>query len=385
MFSAKMAARAVVVLLLLLCIGFFAFRIRREMVDFQVNDKAGARLMWGESLYRAEDGHYQFKYPPFAAMIYVPLAALPLQAAKAVWFAIILAASAGALYLSFRLSRDRRKTASWLAWVPLLVLGRYFLRELQLGQINALITFLLLVMTSLLVTAEEKVAPWGEREAGLLWGFSTALKPYALIFLPYFLLKRKWRTLAWGLAALAAAFILPAAFYGFRGNLAVNAEWVRSLSESTPHLLASQDNVSLMALIIKWTGRPELGWPLWAGGLAVLALLMVFLVRRGRRLENPVALECGTLLLLIPLISPLGWDYTFLSAVLAVAIISRYFADYAIGGRIVLGAVFLLIPLSLYDLMGRPLYARFMSLSVITVCFITLLFYALFLRTRSLR
>jgi len=381
-----MNKRAAAMAVLLAAIGLVLFFVRAhdKMADFEVNAKAGLRLGWGETLYRVEDGHYQFKYPPFAAIIYLPLSGLTPAAAKAVWYIILLLAWAAVIFLTDKLVAGGRQTPAWLAWIPLAVLGRYFLRELELGQINLLITLILLAMTSLLVRAEKRSAPRAETAAGFLWGLSVALKPYALIFLPYFILKKKFRPLGAGLSFLAAAFVLPSAFYGFSGNWTVHREWVRSLSQSTPHLLASQDNASLLALFNKWTGLPDLSFTLWALSLAVLAGLVFLVVRKGRTLDDPIPLDSGLLLLLIPLISPLGWDYTFLSSVLAVRLIGQRFFDFRLPGRLVLALPCLVIPLSLYDLMGRPLYARFMSLSIITLCFLVLAGYAAALRFKKL-
>ncbi|MCJ7612933.1 MAG: hypothetical protein MUP19_11800, partial [Candidatus Aminicenantes bacterium] len=103
-----------------------------------------------------------------------------------------------------------------------------------------------------------------------------------------------------------------------------------------------------------------------------------------RTLENPIPLDCGLLLLLIPLISPLGWDYTFLSSVLALSLISKHYFDYSVPARIVLTLLCLVIPLSLYDLFGRHFYARFMSLSIITLCFVILAGMSVALRHKRL-
>jgi alpha-1,2-mannosyltransferase len=381
----KISTKIVASGLVLVSFCLFFGRSRTKMADFAVNYRAGVRLSWGESLYRAEDGHYQFKYPPFAALIYLPLAALPMPVAKAVWFTLILAASIGCFYFASELARDKVAPPGWLFWLPLLVLGRYFLREFELGQINALITFLLLGMTVRLALGENRVTPWAEAGAGILWGFSVALKPYALVFLPYFILKRKARALGAGAAALALAFVMPALFYGFPGNWMVHKEWIRSLSKSTPHLLTSQDNISLLAMFSKWTGRPSLAFDFWAISLVLLAASMFFVVQMGRNLEKPVVLECGLLLLLIPLISPLGWDYTLLSSVLAVTLVCRSLNEYGLGARILLVGILLIVPLSLYDLLGRRFYARFMSLSVITLCFLAVAGYGMFLRRKGLR
>jgi alpha-1,2-mannosyltransferase len=380
----KKRAALLLSLVLLAFLALFVIRINKEMVDFQVNRTAGARLSWGESLYRTEDGHYQFKYPPFASMLYLPLALLPLPAAKAVWFALVLLASGGAFYLSFRLASDKRKGADWLAALPLLILGRYFLREIQLGQINALLTCLLLIMTGLLVSAEKKRAPRSETWAGLFWGLAVALKPYALIFLPYLVLKRKARALVSGAVFLVLAFLMPSFYYGLAGNVTVHKEWIKTLSQSTPQLLTSQDNASLLAMFAKWTGRPHLSVQLWAVCLVLLAGFLFTIIRKGRTQENPVPLDCGLLLLFIPLISPLGWDYTFLSSVLAVGLIARHYFDFPVAGRVFLSVVSLIIPLSLYDVLGRRVYAQLMSLSAITVCFLVLAGYAAALRIKDL-
>jgi len=65
-------AAALMILALLASAGMFLVRVQREMVDFQVNYEAGQRIRGGETLYRIEDGHYQFKYPPFSSFLIRP-------------------------------------------------------------------------------------------------------------------------------------------------------------------------------------------------------------------------------------------------------------------------------------------------------------------------
>ena len=78
------------------------------------------------------------------------------------------------------------------------------------------------------------------------------------------------------------------------------------------------------------------------------------------------------MLLLIPLVSPLGWDYTFLSSLPAIAFIVAQWGDLPRFVRVVLTVDFGVIALSLYDVLGRSLYASFMAWSVPTVCFLGL-------------
>lgn len=351
------------------------------MVDFEVNFTAGKRLLRGETLYRVADGHFQFKYPPFAAALYLPLSLLPLSVAKRFWFLLSLGATASIFLLAYRLLGP----PLGVRVVAPLVLARYFLRELELGQINALMTGGLMLMTWLLLKKEPDAArPADERKAGALWGLACALKPYALIFLPYFGLKKRLRTLCAGGIVLAATFLLPATYYGWRGNLVVHREWILSLRRSTPPLLASQDNVSLLGLFSKWTGQTGLSNLLYGIALGLLAAFFLVLVLRGTAVKQAGRLEACLLLALIPLVSPLGWDYTFLAASPALVLILSHWNRYPPAARWLLAFDLGVISLSLYDILGRSLYAKFMSLSVITLCFSLFLFYLGSLRLRRL-
>ena len=369
---------------ILVSLSLFFLKVKDEMVDFEVNYTAGQRLNRGETLYRIEDEHYQFKYSPFSAILYLPLSILPLPAAKGIWFFLIIASVAVLVYLSRRLLQIRDKP--WLTLLALLILARYFLRELQLGQINALIAMLLIFMVWLMIQEDDssralKATSW----TGLLWGLAVALKPYALIFFPYFILKRKWDLLIWGWTFLILSLFIPSIFYGLKGNIRVLQEWVTSLSRSTPHLLDSQDNISLLGCLMKWTGNRTVSISVFIAVVLGLAALLLSLVLKGRgRREAPV-LDGALLFILIPLLSPLGWDYTLLISFLGVMIVLHHLDDFSpfLRGLLILNLA--VIALSLYDLLGKEAYARFMSWSVITVNFFLLLAYLTVLRFKSIR
>jgi hypothetical protein len=364
--------------------GAFLLRVKDDMVDFAVNYNAAQRLRLGETLYRTSDGHYQFKYMPFSAFLYLPLTLVPLDAAKGVWYAVVVVSTVLVFFLTVRLLRPVRKRALFISLAAAVVLGRYFLREIDLGQINALITALLLVMILHYDSWLDRAGPSREeRAAGWSWGLATALKPYALIYLPYFVLKGRWLAVACGLAVLGLAVLSPALFYGLPGNFTVLGEWRSTLSASTPRLFSAQDNVSIMGFLTKWTGRQQISFLLYAVVLAALAALVLILIYRGRKTSRPQILEGFLLLALIPLISPLGWDYTMLSSAPAVMLILSHLDKYSRPARMILYVVFAVIALSLFDLTGRAFFERFMSLSVITICFMTLIGYVAFLRIKG--
>ena len=373
----------------LICLAFvlflllFVLKVKNEMVDFEVNYEAANRLRWGETLYRAADEHYQFKYMPFSSFLYLPLTLLPLPLAKTCWFFCIAAAMFLLVYLSNKIAGI--DPSFWpMVFLPVLILGKYLLRELQLGQINSIVTVILLLMTMDLTKKKEagplRKAIW----PGISWGLATALKPYAFIFFPYFVIKKKWLSLVTGFGFLFLAFLAPSLFYGLEGNIIVHQEWYSTLSKSTPNLLQTQDNVSLVAFFSKWTDNPDLSLVLTGVVIGFLSCLLFFLIHRGKGLQQGAILECSTLLICIPLVSPLGWDYTFLMSILGLTIILKYFSLYPLFWRYVLVFNLCIISLSLYDLMGRKVYSVFMSWSVLTISFLILLGYLSYLRVKKI-
>lgn len=374
-------------LLLLGSIGLLAALFwlggRTAMADFEVNYKAGGRLLAGETLYRTADEHWQFKYSPFSALVYLPLFLLPLPAAKAIWFFLVAAAIVVIVLLSRRILSPAGPPRGLEVGLAAAVLAKFFLRELQLGQINAIITALLLLMALELQPRPEGGSAGPDVRAGVFWGLATALKPYAVIFLPYLILKGKLRPLFTGLAVVGISLAVPAAFYGFPGLGTVLREWIETLSHSTRSLFATQDNVSLMGLLAKWTGDVPLSAALFAVSIGILALLTLAVVIKGKTVSEPVPLETGLLLLFIPLLSPLGWDYTFLSAFLAVLIVFRHWDRFPAPWRAGLAVNAVMIGLALYDLLGRKLYAGFMDLSIPTLNFLVIAAALFYLRAKK--
>ena len=117
----------------------------------------------------------------------------------------------------------------------------------------------------------------------------------------------------------------------------------------------------------------------------MLALLCVaaavFLMRGGVAVPEP--LEVGLLLTMMPLISPQGWDYTLLVGTPAVMVLVNYEdllpAPLRIGAIVAMAAV----GLSIYDVMGRPLYVAFMRQSGITLAFFVIIGALVGLRRRG--
>jgi hypothetical protein len=166
---------------------------------------------------------------------------------------------------------------------------------------------------------------------------------------------------------VATGLLLPAVIYGWSGNLDLLASWYVTVTGTTGSNLLNNDNVSFAAMWAKWIG-PGTTAAVLAAATATLALVLVALVwRRRRALAEPEYLEWALLMLLIPLISPQGWDYVLLLGTPAVVCLVDRWRLVSLEWKIFFGAALALLGLTIFDLMGRARYDRFMAWSLISV------------------
>jgi hypothetical protein len=166
---------------------------------------------------------------------------------------------------------------------------------------------------------------------------------------------------------LAAGLLLPAAVYGWHGNLALLDAWYRTVTGTTTGNLLGADNVSLAAMWAKWLGIGTAATALATITTgAALGLVATVWVRR-RQVAEPDYLEYALLMLLVPLVSPQGWDYVLLLGTPAVIVLLDRWSEVGVEWRTATGVSLALMGLTLFDVMGRALYGRFMALSVVTV------------------
>ena len=349
------------VALAIVAVLIFDVRVGRDMVDFGVYRVAAGRALASEPLYREQDGHYKFRYLPAFAIVMAPFAGLEPQTAKALWFAMSVGLLAAFVRWSVYALPDRRRSERALMVLAVVLMAKFYGHELTLGQSNIL-------LGTVLVTALLAVEAGRSLVAGALFGLAVFVKPYAIILLP-------WVAFSCGLAAalvsggvVLAGLLLPVATYGWTGNLDLLSAWYRTVTGSTASTLVGGDNISLAGMWGKWLGAGAPATILaTVSGLAMLGLVVAIWFRR-RAVAAPDYLEVALLMLLVPLLSPQGWDYVLLLATPAVVCLVDRWGDLGPAWRGLVAATLAAMGLTLYDVMGRSLYARFMELSFVSVC-----------------
>jgi len=370
------AVRAAILLVVVATLAIlYIKKVERRMPDYEVYRQAAARASHAEPLYRPEDGHYQFKYLPAFAVATLPVGLGPERLVRACWFAGTLLLLALLLRTTFDVLPDRRRTRAALIGATFVLMAKFYAHEIELGQVNIL-------MAALVVLAVAQMRAGREMTAGLLIAAAVVVKPYAVLLLPYLAARRRFGSFAGAALGLAIALLLPVVVYGFSGNLALLGDWWRTVTETTAPNLMDFNNVSAASVFARWLG-PGPTASLLAAGLVLVLLVVagaVFLMRG--RVAVPEPLEVGLLLTLMPLISPQGWDYVFLLSTLAVMLLVNYGRELPRPLRIVTTIALCLIGFSIWDVIGRPAYHRFMQLSMITICYLVVIGALVVLRQR---
>jgi hypothetical protein len=348
-----------VVLVVVSAYGLVRFQ-RAELVDFVVPRRAAARYLAHEPLYRPDDGHYQYKYLPAFAQFMVPFTWMPKEVAEATWFALTAAMAFAFVRLSLLALPDRRLSSQVLVWLTVLLTGKFFVKELAFGQFN-------LPVGLLLIGAVIAAQHGRGLTAGAAIAAGVFVKPYALVQVPWLARTFGWRPFVPFTLVMAAGIFLPAVTYGWDGNLTLLHEWYRTVTETTGPNLLGHDNISFASMWAKWIGPGPLAGTLALGSAVTAMAAGGAVMLRRRQVAEPNYLEAAYFCVLIPLLSPQGWDYVLLLGLPAYMCLVDRWRDLSAGWRAVALLGFLLTSFMIFDLLRRTLYIWLVEVGASTV------------------
>jgi hypothetical protein len=288
------------------------FAVTYNALDFRIYMWGGHAVLHDSHLYLALAYGHWFTYSPFAAMVFVPVAALPLAVARVLWDLVSVAALASSCVLILKLAgRPPSRLMAAGAVAAAMALDPVW-ETLFLGQINLILLALILTDIWLVSRGSAGLA------VGAGVGLAAAIKLTPAIFIVFFLLAGRTRA-----AAVAAGTFVLCALAGF--GLAPHASTLywEHLSHDTRRVGAPYiSNQSPYAAAIRIAGgQGHIGW-WWIAvslafaviGLAVAAVL----VRRGDWLA--AATVTGTTGLLV---SPISWAHHWVWVLPALVLLLR--------------------------------------------------------------
>lgn len=285
------------------------FAIAYRPFDLNIYLWGGSAVTHGMRLYLVQPHANWFTYPPFAAAVFTPLAALPALVVDVAWEIASVAALAWSCVLALKLAGWRPSNTIVAAVVAASFLLEPVYHTLYLGQVNLIL--LVLVMTDVWRTARG-------RTAGLGTGVAAAIKLTPAIFIVLFLLTRRSRN-----AAIAAGTFASCALLGYLVDPSASRLYWTRLFYDTARVnatyISNQSPYAAAARIlggVSHVGSWYLAIPLIIGvlGLAVAATL----ARRGDWLG--AAAVTGTTSLLV---CPISWTHHWVWIMPALIVLLR--------------------------------------------------------------
>ena len=286
---------------------------KMTMIDLMVYRNGSPFILHG-TLYDWHLAQYSqqfalpFTYPPFAALVFLPLSWVPWVVARWVWQIASVICLWWLVRLSLRLiGRDRATVTGldpvteqvWqrraMFWTALLIWTEPVRTTLNYGQVN-------LMLAAVVLAGMVSTRPW---LSGLSVGFTTGIKLTPALSGIYFLATKRWAAAVWsavmfGVTVGVAYLVSPA-----QSNL----YWFHLLSDTSRiGPVGSAINQSLRGALSRTVGYDVGSGPIWLAGVAVSLVLLVFAlratVRAGDTLAGIVAVQFFTLL-----VSPISWSH----------------------------------------------------------------------------
>ena len=285
---------------------FLFWPLDQWQVDVEVYRMAGESIMVGRPIYEAMTEAPQllpFTYPPFAALLAIPLALVPFGLVGWLWAGAQVAATAATVWLAGY--RFIRRTGAWapltLALLTAPMLWLHPVSDgIRFGQVNAFLV--LAVVIDFARPAWARALP-----EGVLVGLATAIKLTPGVFIVGYLVCGRWRAAATATATAAAVtvlawLLLPSASFAFWGGV------LQDPSRLGPNRGTS--NQSLRGVLLRIGPEGLAGSVIWA----VLALAVAgvgFTLARRYCLRHDWLGQVATVALMAVLLSPVAWVHHF--------------------------------------------------------------------------
>jgi hypothetical protein len=257
-------------------------------------------------------------HPPTSVLMSLPFGYLSYPSATAAWNVLSLAAFALALVL---IGRQLGAAVSPLWILPaaaLFLTCNPFRHQVEMGQINGvLLAFLVGVWA-----AERNDRPG---LAGALLGFAVAIRLTPALLFAFYLLRRRWAVVLWGMISVLAISAVTVGVIGITSYL----DYTTDVLPLSPRYTPMRLNASLSGLWTKWFSAGTMSQVtveqvippviqshlLSRAGFLVSALGVLYVLARiAARVRSPEDIDAATGVWLtgMLLLSPTTWDHNFL-------------------------------------------------------------------------
>lgn len=277
-------------------------------VDVEVYREAGVSVLTGRPIYAAMTEPPQllpFTYPPFAAILAIPLALVPFGVAGWLWTALQVAATTAIVwYAGWRLIHRAGP------WVPLalaaLVAPMLWLHPvadgIRFGQVNAF-----MVLACLMDLRRPRPGLLRHVPPGMLVGLAMSIKLTPGVFVIHYLVNKRWREAATAVGTavgvtLGAWVLLPEASFAFWGGA------LQDPARLGPNFGTS--NQSIRGFLLRVGPDGFAGTAIWLLLVLVIGFFGYRLARQMWLRDDSIG-EVAVVGLLACLLSPVAWIHHY--------------------------------------------------------------------------
>ncbi len=339
-----------------------------HLVDFEVYYRTAARMLDGESIYRINsDGHFVYKYAPTAAVFFIPFTLLSFGTSQWIFWFLLAFVLGKALQLLYLLNKKNPATysANIIILTSLLTVGTHVHLEWHLGQVNSIL--LLLYVYIFYAYLEDR-----PKKLGGLLALSLFIKPFALIFLPYLAIKKRFAALYYSLIVAFFLALTPLLFYpSWAQFFDLYTAWSNELTVemSSKQQLFALRNHSIFSFIARMTSlnyilvSPAIQQYYQLALLSIMGMGFLFYLKKGSYLVDAANGEFALLCAWIPLIAFSSQNAYLFSLPLLVYLIAAFEElDRIFRGILIAGCI--LIGINIYELLGKANYQFFLDHSI---------------------
>lgn len=351
--------------------------------DFDVAREFGRRFLAHEYLY---GGGQDYPYMPAAAMYASPFALVDAEVGLALRYAVAVLCLLLTLRLLHEMLRRRspRIAAQGLTIGALTVLLalHYVIRDLDDGGPH-------LILLAMLVGGIYRASQGKEYRAAIWFGLAAALKGPAALFLPFFLLQRRWRLAGATALAVLSWTALPAVWMGPASWWQHQYEWTRvawgsatgNLSPVARESESRVQNQALRPVLVRGLDKvvdAATANAMAAAAIAALAASSAWWLRgRGGGTAHAAwPLSCSAVLILTLLLSPVTWVQHIVLILPALYIVVAEDRGIRRLGAPATAAMVVYVVLSLLlnrEVLGKERYLLLLSGGTHTVCMLLVL------------
>jgi hypothetical protein len=308
LYSAR-AKKVIYTLLALEVILVIVFAGAYAPFDLNIYLWGGKAVTNGLRLYTAQSRGNWFTYPPFAAVVFAPLAALPNYVVRMAWELASLGALAWSCVLTLRLAGIRPARRLLMAMVAAAFVLEPVYHTFYLGQVNLFL--LAFVLTDVWRAARGK-------PAGIGVGVAAAIKLVPAIFILFFLVTRKTKQ-----AVTAAATFIACALIGYLVDpSASHLYWTKLFRDTSRVSAAYVDNETPYAALVRiMGGASHVGdWYLIIS-VIIICIGMAVAATLARRQDWLGAATVGGVTGLLA--SPISWSHHWVWIIPALVVLLR--------------------------------------------------------------